>query len=520
MQAEQAHGATPNDLVGRVISDRYRVISLLARGAMGEVYKAEQIQLGRLVAMKVLKPRGASAETNEVRGRFLREASGLARLTHHNTVRILDFGVLKDLHPAANAAPVQQPSGDEASEEPDAGPDEYPYLIMEYVQGQTLRSIVRAGPLAPHRALHIALQIAGSLREAHQEGLLHRDLKPSNILISVDADGNDLVKVIDFGLIKDMSDSGADELTSVGVVVGTPLYVAPEMITGSSVDARADVWGVGVLLYQMLSGRTPFPQGRDLAITLHAVLTQTPPSLTTLPHLGTLPPLLVQIVETCLQKPPAQRFADAHQLLIALRIAERSLDEASPEPLTVEGGVVAQPEGFGTATMQPTRLPPAPPEPEPEPPPEPPPARSRLAPIAAVLMLLILGIGAWLALGTSAPPPAELPVVAAVAPPPPVAAAVAEPPAPPVAPPEPVAAPQPAAAPREPEPKPAAKPAPKPAPKPAAKPETKPAPPPPPPAAKPAPAPPAEAPKPAPAPAPAPAPTQRKDDLKNPFERR
>ncbi|HMV32631.1 MAG TPA: protein kinase, partial [Gemmatimonadales bacterium] len=331
-----------------MIADRYRIIALIARGAMGEVYRAEQIQLGRLVAVKVLKPRGTRRENDEIRARFLREAAGLARLTHHNTVRILDFGVLRD------------PRTADASTDDDPAEDR-PYLVMELVVGRTLRTVLRDGPLAPQRALRIAIQIAASLREAHQEGLLHRDLKPSNILVGVDGDGHDLVKVIDFGLVKDLSSSSEEaDLTAVGLVIGTPLYVPPEVVIGSHVDARADVYGLGVLLYQMLAGRPPFPEHGEIADILRRVVVLDVAPLRSLPHLAELPPLAEWVVQRCMDKQPPRRFRDAHQALVALRAAERAVaePEQAPASLTLSDGVVTLPDpGSGSSQAPLTAMP-------------------------------------------------------------------------------------------------------------------------------------------------------------------
>jgi serine/threonine protein kinase len=511
----QESTAPPSDaLVGRVVADRYRIISLIARGAMGEVYKAEQLQLGRLVALKILKPRPTKKENDEIRARFLREAAGLARLTHHNTVRILDFGVLRELR-----------SGEEDQED---AIEERPYLVMELVNGRTLRTLLRGGPLPPQRALRIASQIAASLREAHQEGLLHRDLKPSNILVAVDADGNDLVKVIDFGLVKDLGSTEEEaDLTAVGLVIGTPLYVPPEVVIGNPVDARADVYGVGVLLYQMLAGKPPFPEHGEIADILRRVVVLDVPPLRSVPGAGEVPELVEWVVQRCMDKQPAKRFRDAHQVLIALRAADQVL--AAPElavaSFGLEDGVVVLPDHLSgsashnalsrsllsqgsmaqAAPSQETLVPGAPTQPAPRWP-------WALAGVAVLLLLAWLGLRAAAPPVEGLPPAAPAPTPAAATPPP----RVAEPPPPPPA----EAPPPPAAAATEDRPKEETRPAEAKAPK--AAPPVKPAPkapvradPAPPPPKQPEPTP-AAAPAP-PAPA-APKPTPRKDDLKNPFE--
>jgi serine/threonine protein kinase len=334
----------PPSLVGRVLADRYRVTARIARGAMGEVYRAEQFALGRTVAVKLLRPRGTIDEAAEVRARFLREASGLARLSHPNTVRILDFGFVDPHQIDEDTTDPAVPGSLEA----------IPYLVMEYIAGRTLRSLTKEGPLPVHRAIHIAAQVAGSLREAHHVGLLHRDLKPSNILIAAGADGEDVVKIIDFGLVKDVANAGDADLTAVGLVVGTPLYLAPEIVSGHPASTAADVWSVGVLLYVMLAGGPPFPQTRDHVATMLAVLQEEPTPLRDHPHLAHLPEAIVQLVAACLAKDPEDRIADGQQLAVALRLAERALVDArfAADPLVVERGIVQTSESFGSSTLR------------------------------------------------------------------------------------------------------------------------------------------------------------------------
>ncbi|MCA9491236.1 MAG: serine/threonine protein kinase, partial [Myxococcales bacterium] len=205
---------------GQRIADRYAVGRPIARGSMGVVYEAIQEPLGRKVALKVLDIRAgdtSATAANRHRERFLREASLLSALSHPNTVRVFDFGVHDGLT----------------------------YLVMEYVDGPTLREILRAGPMDPLRAVRITRQICGSLDEAHERGKVHRDLKPANVMIARDQDGEDLVKVVDFGLVKEMED--AVHMTGDNMMVGTPMYMAPEQIRGRKVDQRCDIYALGVV---------------------------------------------------------------------------------------------------------------------------------------------------------------------------------------------------------------------------------------------------------------------------------
>jgi serine/threonine protein kinase len=223
------HPSSPaaDPLIGRLINDRYRIASLVARGGMGRVYRAEQAPLGREVALKVLHPRYEGDHDPEFQRRFFLEASTCAKLSHPNTVTIFDYGRTED--------------------------DIY-YIAMELLEGRTLHRAVRTdGPFAPQRAMHIARQVCRSLREAHKSGLVHRDLKPANVFLMRHGDEEDFVKVLDFGLVKDI-ETPDEDLTETGLFMGSPKYMSPEQIRGENVDGRCDVYALGVMLYEMLTG--------------------------------------------------------------------------------------------------------------------------------------------------------------------------------------------------------------------------------------------------------------------------
>ena len=291
-------------LIGAPFAGRYVIRALVARGSMGRVYEAEQLPLGRTVAVKVLDVSGlglhgsdSNAEKHEQR--FLREASTLAQLNHANTVRVFDFGI--------------------------AGKDHY--IVMEFVAGKTLRALLASKTPTPLDAVRIARQICGSLEEAHDLGVVHRDLKPANILITPGADRRDVVKVVDFGLVKEIDD--AMHMTAAGVLVGTPMFMAPEQARGRDLDGRCDIYALGIILYRMVSGRYPFEQGHSTAI-LMAHLSDAPlPFARAAPALQPLP-RLEAVVMRCLAKEPQDRFRDAHELQRALKLVEAELlDEAS-----------------------------------------------------------------------------------------------------------------------------------------------------------------------------------------------
>ena len=297
----------PDRLVGRVFNNRFRIHSLLARGGMGKVYRAVQISLGRVVALKVLHPSFATDETTDFRRRFLLEAAIAAQLSHPNTVTIYDFG---------------------------QSDDGICYMAMEFLQGTCLRAALhQAAPFAPQRALHIALQIASALREAHALGAIHRDLKPANIFLLDRGQTDDFVKVLDFGLVKSVAanDDGS-RLTQPGRFLGSPGYMAPEQIHGKVLDGRCDVYALGVLLYEMLTGRPPFVRSSHLETMRAHIHEPVAPMCVTLPGLR-VPPRLEQVVQQCLQKEANARYPsmDAlHQALTELYGDEPASSNAGP----------------------------------------------------------------------------------------------------------------------------------------------------------------------------------------------
>jgi len=208
--------------IGRVLQSRYRVVSRVAAGAMGIVYRGERVGLGRPVAIKFLQ--FGAAPPTEMRRRFEIEAKAASRMSHPNCVPVIDFGTEADI----------------------------PYLVMDFVAGQSLRDLMSSGPLPVPRALRIARQILAGLAHAHAHGIVHRDIKPENILVWSDAMGEQ-VQITDFGLAK------LDALgVSQEVAIGTPSYMSPEQTLGLPVDARSDVYGAGVLLFELLTLRKPF----------------------------------------------------------------------------------------------------------------------------------------------------------------------------------------------------------------------------------------------------------------------
>ncbi len=279
-------------LVGRVINDRYRIVGIIARGGMGKVYRAEQQPLGRLVALKVLDPSRVGDSDPEFHRRFFLEASIASKLSHPNTVTIFDYGKTDD--------------------------DIY-YIAMELLEGRTLHRALRdEGPFAPERVVQVARQICRSLREAHGLGVIHRDLKPANVYLVQHGDENELVKVLDFGLVKHVNNEGDEELTQAGLFIGSPKYMSPEQIRGEQVDARVDVYALGVMMYEMLTGKVPFSSPNSVDILMAHIQEQVPAMSEHNANVR-IPPALEQVVLKCMAKSRDQRFASMDAVLVGLK---------------------------------------------------------------------------------------------------------------------------------------------------------------------------------------------------------
>ena len=285
--------AGPDPLIGRVINDRFKISALIARGGMGKVYRAEQAPLGRICAVKVLNPNYAGEHDPEFHRRFFLEASLTSKLTHPNTVTIFDYGRTDD--------------------------DIY-YMAMEYLEGHTLHRAIRtAGHFPEERVAHIARQICRALREAHSLGVIHRDLKPANIFLVEHGDETDVVKVLDFGLVKNVSaDAKAEELTQTGLFMGSPKYMAPEQIRGDKVDARTDIYSLGVIMYEMLTGKVPFDRPNSVNILMAHVNEDAPPMRQMNPSIQ-VSPTMEETVARAMAKDPDQRFHSMDEVLASLK---------------------------------------------------------------------------------------------------------------------------------------------------------------------------------------------------------
>ena len=304
----------------------------IGAGGMGEVYRARDTRLDRTVAIKVLPPQLSSDP--EFRERFAREAKSISQLSHPNICTLHDIG----------QSPAQA-----------AGSDTLHFLILEYLQGETLADRLARGPIPVARALKIGSEIAAALDSAHRHGIVHRDLKPGNIFLSAHgasparsrhSDENTTVKLLDFGLAKADGPRGlsgaaataavtaAAPLTARGTVMGTLLYMAPEQVEGEEADARTDIFAFGAVLFEMVAGRKAF-SGKSEASLLGAIVSDEPPPVSTLAT--DVPPALDYLIRTCLAKNPDARFQTAHDVGLQLRWIAEGSGSVAPVARTPSG---------------------------------------------------------------------------------------------------------------------------------------------------------------------------------------
>jgi hypothetical protein len=281
---------SPDDpLVGRSLPGGYLILELVGIGGMGRVYRAEQTNLGRTVAVKIIHPHLVGEEN--AAARFITEARAASRLNHPHSVGIIDFG---------------------------KSPDGLLYLVMEFLRGRDLaRVIYEDGPLPFRRIVDVLRQTLEALAEAHNASIIHRDLKPENIILEPVRSGGDFVKVVDFGLAKIRADTTQPSITSPGIVCGTPEYMSPEQARGDVLDARSDLYAVGVILYQLLTGRLPFEAESPTQVVL-AHLTQAPRDPRETAPERQIPQALVDVTLKILSKDPNDRYSDSDEMAAAL----------------------------------------------------------------------------------------------------------------------------------------------------------------------------------------------------------
>src|SRR5437588_7353027 len=346
---------------GTVIDGRYKVLERLGSGGMADVFLAEDDQLGRKVALKLLHRR--FSEDPGFVERFRREAQSAAGLQHPNVVSVFDRGAYDGTY----------------------------YIAMEYLPGRSLKQLIREeAPLDPLRAIEITIQMLKAARFAHRHGVIHRDLKPHNVIV----DEAEHVKVTDFGIAR----AGASDMTETGSIMGTAQYLSPEQAQGHAVSAHADLYAIGIVLYELLTGRVPFDGDSPVTIALKQVSElPVPPSA----YNPAIPPELDAIVLRALEKDPARRFADAGDMATALeQLRGRLVAVPAGQSTAAFGAIPEEPTG-------PTALAGAPPPPPPDDelgaiypegplPPEPEEDRQRrrrrvMAILAGIALLLIAG---------------------------------------------------------------------------------------------------------------------------------
>jgi serine/threonine protein kinase len=284
--AKEGRAQSRDPLVGTVLDGRFQIESVIGTGGMSVVYKATQLRVNRHVAIKTLK---LQLDTKEVyRERFQREISSLCTLNHPNIVTVFDCVI---------------------------GSDDQPYIIMDYLRGRSLEALIAdEGPMSVERFARISIQICSALEHAHKRGIIHRDLKPGNVVLMDDE--MDFVKVVDFGLAK-IGDQNK-RLTHSGELWGSPPYMSPEQCMGEPLDSRSDIYSIGAVMYEMLSGKDPFPNATTVFefIKSHATVTA-PPMIVANPRC-LVPPKIEAVVFKALEKDPANRFQSAKELQEAI----------------------------------------------------------------------------------------------------------------------------------------------------------------------------------------------------------
>lgn len=296
----------PQKYVNQVIDGRYRILKPLGEGGMGVVYLGENLQLGRKVAVKLLHSEWLDDDTTVKR--FFREAKVAAALRHANIINVLDVGE------------------SQTSE---------PYIVLEYLEGETLSELLkRAGPLDLATTLNIIEPVLGALHVTHKKGIVHRDLKPDNIFLSCPGKDNVVVKLIDFGISKNLETNDSNLLTLQGTMLGTPMYMPPEQIhNDSKLDHRADLYAIGVILYKMLTNTFPFHAENHTEL-IASIINDSP-----LPPSDAYPAFPTEaepIISKLLQKNPKKRFKRAKSVLAAFKLLRKHAQRRHSATISAE----------------------------------------------------------------------------------------------------------------------------------------------------------------------------------------
>jgi serine/threonine protein kinase len=344
-RASDLLAAEADPMLGRILDGRFRILDRLGAGSMGTVYRAIQAPIGRHVAIKILRSDRAVDEGS--RARFLREARANSSLASPNTVTVFDFG--------------QSESGDF-------------FLAMELLEGESLgERIRRLGRLSPAEAIDTAMQALHSLAEAHAKGIIHRDLKPDNVFFAqAHANGKrgEIVKVLDFGIAKMMDSEGEHPMNAVetqaGTVFGTPRYMSPEQAQGKSLDARSDLYSLGVVLYHMMTGRPPFIDDDAIVVMARHIKTA-PPAMSEVAPDANISPEVERAVMRMLSKEPGKRPQSAEAMLVELaqalegvlatRSGGRSASGSSGEASLSDATTAGTPDTFDSGVIEAKKLP-------------------------------------------------------------------------------------------------------------------------------------------------------------------
>ena len=312
-------------LIGEVLDGRYRITKMLGEGGMGEVYAADHVHIDKRFAVKLLRPEIVS--NPEAVTRFRQEARSASSIGHRNIIGIEDFGQL---------------------------PDGRIYMCMELLQGAPLNDMIQQ-PMSVDRLLNIMIQTGHGLAAAHNKGIVHRDMKPENIYVTVGPNGEDVPKLLDFGIAKVAGNDGQNNLTRTGTIFGTPFYMAPEQALGQGVDARADIYAMGIIMYEVFAGSLPFQGESFMGILTQHITTEAEPVAQRAGKAGRqLPGGLPEIISRCMQKDPARRFTTMDELVAALVEVYRTVSGAgmsafmAPFPVARTGSQGSQPSMPGT----------------------------------------------------------------------------------------------------------------------------------------------------------------------------
>jgi serine/threonine-protein kinase len=302
--------------IGKTLPGGHHILDLISVGGMGRVYRAQQSALGRTVAVKIIHPHLLSDENSALR--FMTEARAASQLNHPNSVSVFDFGRTEDGQP---------------------------YLVMEFLRGKDLARVAyEEGPLPFGRIVDVLRQVLAALGEAHDLGIVHRDLKPENVILEPLRRGGDFVKVVDFGLAKLRADAQAPSVTSPGIVCGTPDYMAPEQGRGDAIDGRSDLYSVGVMLFQLLTGRLPFEAESPTQVVMMHLTIPVPDPRQVAPE-RVIPEPLVAVVFRAMSKDSRDRYQDAGEFSEGLRSALAIIESAPPQSTGWENRLSVAPAG-------------------------------------------------------------------------------------------------------------------------------------------------------------------------------